>query len=503
MNRVNLPGTAGPWFTYWLEYIPEQKLGRERKLWFRTEISKLLAGDPLVRTNLSDVTSAQVLNFLETKVFPHYEKEEAAMLQHYFHNAMVAARNLGGAESYTAKRLFSKRQQLKRKFFFVVLAAITALVLVASTLTVDRMVRKQESFLTAAATVFRENGLGVVVAFAEDIYYSYVKPARVGGLPTTGPSDSDEVNVEPVLPAAQGATVANNSSWGPAGIPSLVPGTLISPVQPIAGEGQWKPTRIKVNGNSAIWIARIRPDEVHTSYWATVTWFDPRLVAFAQVPGTKVPEVSGLKNRTGQVPSNLKSYYVAGLNGGFLMRDSQGGYQLGSKVYQKLVSGKASLVTYQDGSLDVIQWGRDVVRPDVQSVRQNMELIVDGGVNQVDREDQSKWGWVWQGVGSGKNRVWRSAMGIRADGTVIYVMGEAMSAKSLGDVLVRAGVRRAILLDMNEAYANGFLYGPYKNGKKLDPASPRSPERFWLTSERDFIAVFAKSPTEAEVIAPQ
>jgi hypothetical protein len=185
------------------------------------------------------------------------------------------------------------------------------------------------------------------------------------------------------------------------------------------------------------------------------------------------------------------------------MRDSQGGYQLGSKVYQKLVSGKASLVTYQDGALDVIQWGRDVVRPDIQSVRQNMELIVDGGVNQVEREDQSKWGWVWQGVGSGKNRVWRSAMGIRADGTVIYVMGEAMSAKSLGDVLVRAGVRRAILLDMNEAYANGFLYGPYKNGKKLDPASPRSPERFWLTSERDFIAVFAKSPPEAEVIVPQ
>jgi hypothetical protein len=361
------------------------------------------------------------------------------------------------------------------------------------------MVRKQESFLTATATVLRENGLGVVVAFAEDIYYSYVRPARVGGVPTTGPSDSDEVILEPQLPEPRGATIANNLLWGPAGIPSLIPEALISPAKPIAGEGEWKPTKVKVNGKSAIWIAKIRPDKVHTSYWATVTWFDPKLVAFTQVPGTIVPEVSGLKNRTGRVPSNLKSYYVAGLNGGFLMRDSQGGYQLGSKVYQKLVSGKASLVTYRDGSLDVIQWGRDVVRPGVQSIRQNMELIVDGGVNQVEREDQSKWGWVWQGVGSGKNLVWRSAMGIRDDGSVIYVMGEAMSAKSLGDVLVRAGASRAILLDMNEAFANGFLYGPYKNGKKLDPASPRSPERFWLTSERDFIAVFAKSPPEAEI----
>jgi hypothetical protein len=82
---------------------------------------------------------------------------------------------------------------------------------------------------------------------------------------------------------------------------------------------------------------------------------------------------------------------------------------------------------------------------------------------------------------------------------MVYVIGAAMSASSLGDVLVRAGARRAILLDMNEAYANGFLYGPYKAGRKIDAESTRSPERFWATSERDFIAVYAKSPaTKAE-----
>jgi hypothetical protein len=262
----------------------------------------------------------------------------------------------------------------------------------------------------------------------------------------------------------------------------------------MAGEGEWRPTKILVNGTTAIWVARIRPDTVHTSYWATVTWFDPSLVAFAQVPGTKVPEVSGLPDRSGKVPSKLRQFYVAGLNGGFLMRDSQGGYSYEGVVYRKLVKGKASLVTYNDGSFDVVQWGRDTVRSGVQSIRQNMELIVDGGVSQVESEDQSKWGWVWQGVGSGKNLVWRSAIGIRADGTMVYVIGAAMSAKSLGDVLVRAGAQRAILLDMNAAYANGFLYGPYKAGKKLDAASTRSPERFWLPSERDFIAVYTKSP---------
>jgi hypothetical protein len=262
----------------------------------------------------------------------------------------------------------------------------------------------------------------------------------------------------------------------------------------LAGEGQWANTRIRVNGNTAIRIAQIRPDQVHTSYWATVTWLDPKLLAFAQVPGTKVPEVDGLPNRTGRVPENLQRFYVAGLNGGFLMRDSQGGYSFEGKVYKRLIDGKASLVTYTDGSFDVVEWGRDPVRSNIQSVRQNMHLIVDGGVSQVENEDQSKWGWVWQGVGSGKNLVWRSAIGVRSDGSMVYVIGAAMSASSLGDVLVRAGARRAILLDMNEAYANGFLYGPYKGGRKIDAESTRSPERFWATSERDFLAVYAKSP---------
>jgi hypothetical protein len=333
----------------------------------------------------------------------------------------------------------------------------------------------------------------VAVAFAEDVYYNYLNPPKVGGVPISGPNadDSNEIAKLNDLLVAQ---VANNPAWGVAQKPSLLPEKVSSPVYPMPGEGEWKPTKVLVNGTTAIYIARIRPDTVHTSYWATVTWFDPSLVAFAQVPGTKVPEVPGLKNRSGQVPSKLRPYYVAGLNGGFLMRDSQGGYAFEGTTYRRLVNGKASLVTYNDGSFDVVQWGRDRVRSGVQSVRQNMELIVDGGVSQVASEDQSKWGWVWQGVGSGKNLVWRSAIGVRADGTMVYVIGEAMSAKSLGDVLVRAGAQRAILLDMNAAYANGFLYGPYKNGKKLDAASTRSTQRFWLPSERDFIAVYTKSP---------
>jgi len=488
-----LPKTAGPWFSYWVEYIPVEKLGIERKKWFRASVQSILSRNPFGRRELDSIDVSDLTEFLEKSVYPNFSRDESAMLRAYFHTALVAARNLGGAKSYLVKKYFTKTQLITRNIWFSLLAVLVIFAVFVSSLTIDRVVRKKEDLLTASATVLRDNGFGVAVAFAEDVYYNYLNPAKVGGEPSSKPNGDisdglSEQNIE------ADAVVANYAPWGVASVPSDLPARLVSPVAPVAGEGEWTPTKIRVNGNTAIWIAQIRPDDVHTSYWATVTWMDPKLLAFAQVPGTKVPEVTGLPDRTGQVPSKLKRFYVAGFNGGFLMRDSQGGYQFGSKVYKKLIKGKASLVTYDDGSFDVVQWGRDYVRANIQSVRQNMDLIVDGGISQVESEDQSKWGWVWQGVGSGKNLVWRSAVGVRADGTLVYVIGAAMSAKSLGDVLVRAGAERAILLDMNSAYANGFLYGPYKGGRKLDAASTRSPERFWIPSERDFIAVYAKSP---------
>ena len=485
----------GPWFTYWIEYIPEAELGGERKRWFRAAIQSVLIGNPFGRKRLATITVGDLTAFLEESVYPKFDKREAAMLRAYFHSALVAARNLGGADEYRVRNYFTKRQLLWRRSGFAAIALALVFSLFVSALTLDRVVRKKENLLTASATVLRESGFGVAVAFAEDVYYTYLNPPSVGGEPAAAPN-MDIRETLPELNILADAKVANNSDWGVARVPSEPPVTIVSPVEPLDGEGEWASTRVRVNGNTAIRIAQIRPDDKHTSYWATVTWFDPKLLAFAQVPGTKVPEVEGLDGRTGRVPEKLQPFYVAGLNGGFLMRDSQGGYSFEGKIYKRLIDGKASLVTYNDGSFDVVQWGRDPVKSNIQSVRQNMELIVDGGVSQVVNEDQSKWGWAWQGVGSGKNLVWRSAIGIRYDGSMVYVIGGVMSAKSLGDVLVRAGARRAILLDMNEAYANGFLYGPYKGGKKLDSASPRSPERFWLTSERDFIAVYAKSPAD-------
>ena len=178
-----LPKTVGPWFTYWLEYIPDEELGAERKKWFRENVQKVLTGNPFGRRSLDSIAVTDLTNFLEGYVYPAYSREDSAKLRLYFHYALVAARNLGGAKAYTVSKYLTAGQLLARRIWFSFLAVAVVFSVFVSSLTLDRVVRKQEDLLTATATVLRESGLGVAVAFAEDIYYSYVNPARVGGVP--------------------------------------------------------------------------------------------------------------------------------------------------------------------------------------------------------------------------------------------------------------------------------------------------------------------------------
>lgn len=477
------PITVQRWLRAWLASIDDASLGVDVKRKYADLVENDLGS--FGETPLSSVKLADAYRL--SRSFPRKMRRPGYNFIDY---GLRAAKRVGLTSAFPgfpAKRVIAFGFLKAVQFAFV---ACLALAVVISAMALNRVVRYKEDALTAYATVARENGMGVLVAIAEDIYYGYLHTPEVGG---DGTLAQDFTGDDTTSGVVEDLPEANNSLWGPALTPSEVPDRVASPVTPKAGEGIWVGSRIVVNGSTAIRIARIRPDTEHTSYFATLVWLDSKLLAFTQVPGTEVPE-GDFDRGNGQVPAELKPFYVAGLNDAFLMRDSQGGYVYGNHVVKKLVNGKATLVTYQDGTLDVLKWGRDNPVKDMQAARQNLTLLVDNGVSQVTDESQSKWGWVWHGVGSGKNLVWRSAIGVRKDGTIVYCIGSTLSARSLADMMVRAGAVTAMPLDMNSAYANGFLYGPYENGKRLDPAIYREPDRFLIPSERDFVAVFAKSP---------
>lgn len=350
---------------------------------------------------------------------------------------------------------------------------------------------KFETPLEATAVVARESGLGVPLAAIEDYYYQVLNAPKKGGKPNQQALLKLGYSPKVQVPRLKNPA-AINPAWGTAAQPMRLPTLVKSPTTPLPGEGIWQPTKIMVNGLSAVYLAQVRPDAEHTSLYATLAWFNTGLLAAQQIPGLQVPEGT-YDHGTGQVDPALKPYYVAGMADGFLLSDSQGGYELNGKVIRRLVKGKATLLSYPDGKLRIIQWGRDKPVPGYLVARQNLDLIVDKKQNMVTDETQSKWGWVWQGTGSGKNLVWRTAMGIRRDGSIVYVQGDELSAHSLADLLVRAGVVEGMALDMNIGFSNAFLYGPYNPGRSINPNNHHSPQLFSSPSDRDFIAWFAKS----------
>jgi hypothetical protein len=240
----------------------------------------------------------------------------------------------------------------------------------------------------------------------------------------------------------------------------------------------------------------MRPDAVHTSVVVGIAWMDTKLLSATLYSGSTIPG-GGPWQYTAPVSPQAATTLVAAFNSGFRMSDAEGGYYTQGQTVYPLRQGDASFVVYKDGTATVGQWGRDVsMGPNVVSVRQNLHLLVDGGqpVAGLNSNDTSKWGYT---LGS-KDYVWRSGLGVTANGALVYVAGPYLNITDLANVLVRAGAVRAMELDINTDWVNFATYAP---GSPTGPATPSngtdllsgmysSPQRYFESWwSRDFITM--------------
>ena len=350
------------------------------------------------------------------------------------------------------------------------------------------------------ATWMRDNNMGFIVARLEDLYYRFIDTPDVGGTPTIsadiGAEDAAGIGVIPTPePTAQKPGRAPKPA-----ISHLDPPPPITPpvADPEAKEGEWQPVGTRVEGIPAVYVTRVRADDVHTKYYASVMWIDTSLAKAVFVPGYQEP--GGPNPFNGALPEELWPDVLANFNGAFRLGDSMGGYYYDGEMVRPLVDGKASAVLYKDGKITVGKWGRDVrMSDDVLAVRQNLDLIVDGGESKVKNASDH---YVWGATTEGESLAWRAAMGQRPDGSIIYVGSPYLSAQGLADTLVRAGVERAMVLDMNNWWTAGFYFRHEPDGtpvcRKLDPAIQEGCDRFLKPYKRDsfhFVARRDLQPT--------
>ncbi len=334
----------------------------------------------------------------------------------------------------------------------------------------------------------RDHGGGGVVNHVESWWYSHHQP-RTGGRPRGGiPAVAAPTGRATRSAAAHPAvtTTTDPRDRPPPPVPTAA-------ATPIDGEGAWRPTGKLVHGLPAVYQTFVRPDAVHTSLLAGLIRLDQHLLTARLYNGIDVPGGTGWRYGNHVDPAD-DAALVAAFNGAFRLDASRGGYVTEGRTVRPLVPGRASLAILSDGTATVGVWGRDVgPASGAVSVRQNLDLIVDGGrpVPGLDRNDTSRWGATL----GGQVFVWRSGVGVDATGNLIYVAGQ-LDIASLADVLARAGAVRGMELDINSEWVSAYVYAGTgaadTTGQKLLGSIQRPADRYLVPGSRDFVAFFAR-----------
>lgn len=338
-----------------------------------------------------------------------------------------------------------------------------------------------------AAEWVRENGGSAIVNWIENEWYRH-HPPKVGGKPPAGaikkPASRSIVSAAP----------------GVAHLPT--PNPIAPFAEPaIPGEGDWSPAGRLVDGVPAVYETTLRPDAVHTGYVVGVAWMDPKLLRATLYSGSVIPGGGPYPDTAPILPSAARTL-VAAFNAGFLMSAANGGYYTDRKTIIPLRKGAASFVVYNNGSATVGAWGATVaMTASVVSVRQNLDLLVQDGkpVAGLDATTTTRWGAT---LGNAVY-VWRSGLGVTADGALVYVGGPGLNITDLAAILARAGCVRAMELDINTTWVNLSTYEPAApngeasgaNGTELLAQMAGTPSRYfedWWA--RDFITMSAAPP---------
>jgi hypothetical protein len=328
----------------------------------------------------------------------------------------------------------------------------------------------------------RFHGLGWAVDALEQIQYQ-LDPPKVGGALAGG------------IPEISTAQPTPGSSVGRAATPPKGQQVLLNiPTQDkpaLPGEGVWQPL-VSLHGKPAIRAAFLRPDATHTSYLVGVTLLDQNLVKFALHPGYRVPGSSS--SAPSEIPTSQRDSLLATFNSGFTMVDAKGGYWQDGQSVVPLRTGAASMVLYKDGHVDVVKWTGAMPSPEVAAVRQNLSMLVEGGKISADIDSTTTNAW-GKTVGN-HTYVWRTALGIRKDGSLVFVVGNSMSVHTLANIVRDAGAVRAIELDINRAWTNFITYTHPGNGVAVPHMLTRdeqpNPYRYLQPSSRDFVAVLPR-----------
>jgi hypothetical protein len=217
---------------------------------------------------------------------------------------------------------------------------------------------------------------------------------------------------------------------------------------PAALSARWQ-TITTIGGRPAVWIAVRRG--------VTLVRMNQSVVHLALHAGSVDPGGTGWHYGDAVAGSEIH-HLILGFNGGFKFSTGSGGFVSFGRVGALLKAGSGSIVTYRNGATQIGAWENGVPARGlaIASVRQNLHLLIDHGV--PDSSVASCGAACWGATIGNQTAVARSALGIRADGELVWAAGEGLTVGELADGMIAAGVQRAVQLDINPDWVAGYLY---------------------------------------------
>ncbi len=383
------------------------------------------------------------------------------------------ARGAGSLPPSTGRRPGASRRRRRRRIGIAAIVLALALVPVAWSYGTYLTAPGDEPVSVRTVDWFRDHGFETAINDVEQWWYTRHKPT--GSAPPK--ADIPKALRHGAAPPAADRAITATSS-------------------PAPSEAVWVPATGLATASGSVQQTFLHPDATAPSVIATVVRFDQSKVRTVYVPGLVEP--GGNWAWHSEVPNGQRSTLIAAFNAGFKFRHTAGGvYTEGRHAVRPLEAGLASLVIDRKGRVDVVAWPGDAaLTSDVASVRQNLSLIADGGrpVTGLNSDRDLKWGT----KKSQFQYTWRSAVGVDAQGRLIYAAGSQMTLLQLANAMVDAGAVRAMELDIHDGVVTFNWYRQSASdplgvtGSKLTPSMQRSADRYLAPDQRDFVAMQAR-----------
>lgn len=284
------------------------------------------------------------------------------------------------------------------------------------------------------------------------VSYWTVPSAVAGEIPSTSP-----------IPSAPSPIASATNGPGGAKDDDFPPSPCVPPFENVAdkGDGVWIAVGgvTTSDGRPILAKAMIHPDPKRSFAALAIVVMDLRHVQLHAVPGTVEPRAKEppREQRPGLIHQEDLDALVAAFNGGFQTIHGHYSMMADGVQFGPPRANACTVGIYRDGSVRIRSWPE--VEPTVANMvafRQTPQCLVEQGqTHPALHSDNTHWG---AAVG-GLTVIRRSALGLSASGqTLFFGMGDALTAKSIGEGMKTAGAHDVAELDVNYAFPRFIFY---------------------------------------------